>query len=76
MPFDPEKPFVTSGIRLGTPAGTTRGFGEAEFRRIADWIVRVVDGIAANGDDGNAEVEQAVKAEVLDLCARFPIYPH
>ena len=75
VPFDPQKPFVTSGIRLGTPAGTTRGFGEAEFRRIADWIVRVVDGIAANGEEGNAEVEQAVKAEVLELCARFPIYP-
>ena len=74
VPFDPEKPFVTSGIRLGTPAGTTRGFGEAEFRQIADWIVEVVDGLAANGEDGNAEVETAVKAKVETLCQRFPIY--
>ena len=74
VPFDPEKPFVTSGIRLGTPAGTTRGFAEAEFRQIADWIVEVVDGLAANGDDGNAEVEAAVRAKVSDLCARFPLY--
>jgi glycine hydroxymethyltransferase len=74
VPFDPEKPFVTSGIRLGTPAGTTRGFGEAEFRQIADWIVEVVDGLAANGEEGNAAVEEAVKAKVADLCARFPIY--
>jgi glycine hydroxymethyltransferase len=75
IPFDPEKPTVTSGVRLGTPAGTTRGFGEAEFRQIADWIVRVVDGLAANGEDGNAEVEAAVRAEVQALCDRFPIYP-
>jgi glycine hydroxymethyltransferase len=75
IPFDPEKPTVTSGVRLGTPAGTTRGFGEAEFRQIADWIVRVVDGLAANGEDGNAAVEAAVRAEVQALCDRFPIYP-
>ena len=75
VPFDPEKPFVTSGIRLGTPAGTTRGFKEAEFRQIADWIVEVVDGLAANGDAGNAEVEAKVRAEVSALCARFPLYP-
>jgi glycine hydroxymethyltransferase len=75
IPFDPEKPMVTSGIRLGTPAGTTRGFGEAEFRLIADLIVEVVDGLAANGEDGNAEVEAVVKAKVADLCAKFPIYP-
>ncbi|MDE3080476.1 MAG: serine hydroxymethyltransferase [Paracoccaceae bacterium] len=75
IPFDPEKPTVTSGIRLGTPAGTTRGFGEAEFRQIADWIVEVVDGLAANGEDGNGAVEEAVKAKVAALCARFPIYP-
>ncbi len=75
IPFDPEKPFVTSGIRLGSPAGTTRGFGEAEFRLIADWIVEVVDGLAANGEDGNGAVEAAVKARVLELCGRFPIYP-
>ncbi|SEJ47141.1 serine hydroxymethyltransferase [Pseudooceanicola nitratireducens] len=74
VPFDPETPFVTSGIRLGAPAGTTRGFAEAEFRQIADWIVEVVDGLAANGADGNAEVEEKVKAEVSALCARFPLY--
>jgi glycine hydroxymethyltransferase len=74
VPFDPEKPFVTSGIRLGTPAGTTRGFGEAEFRAIADWIVEVVDGLAANGEAGNAAVEAAVRAKVEALCLRFPLY--
>ena len=56
VPFDPEKPMVTSGIRLGSPAGTTRGFGEAEFRQIADWIVEVVDGLAANGEENNGAV--------------------
>jgi glycine hydroxymethyltransferase len=76
VPFDPEKPTVTSGIRLGSPAGTTRGFGEAEFRQIADWIIEVVDGLAANGEDGNGEVEAKVKAEVEAMCARFPIYPN
>jgi len=74
VPFDPEKPFVTSGIRLGTPAGTTRGFGEAEFRLIAGWIVDVTDGLAANGAQGNGEVEAGVKTQVLDLCAGFPLY--
>ena len=75
VPFDPEKPFVTSGIRLGTPAGTTRGFAEAEFRQIARWIVEVVDGLAAHGEDGNAEVEAKVRAGVKALCDRFPVYP-
>ncbi len=74
IPFDPEKPMVTSGIRLGTPAGTTRGFGEAEFREIADMIVEVVDGLAANGEEGNGAVEESVKARVAALCARFPLY--
>ncbi|MGV6839599.1 MAG: serine hydroxymethyltransferase [Planktomarina sp.] len=74
VPFDPEKPMVTSGIRLGSPAGTTRGFGEAEFRQIADWINEVVDGLAANGPDGNNSVEAKVKAEVAEMCARFPLY--
>ena len=74
VPFDPEKPMVTSGIRLGSPAATTRGFGEAEFRQIADWIIEVVDGLAQNGEEGNAIVEAKVKAEVTELCARFPIY--
>ena len=74
VPFDPEKPFVTSGIRIGTPAGTTRGFGEPEFRQIADWIVEVVDGLAADGDQGNAGVEAKVKAEVAGMCRKFPLY--
>ncbi|SDK73532.1 serine hydroxymethyltransferase [Aliiruegeria lutimaris] len=74
IPFDPEKPFVTSGIRLGTPAGTTRGFAEEEFRAIARMIVEVVDGLAANGEEGNGEVEEKVKAEAKALCARFPLY--
>jgi glycine hydroxymethyltransferase len=75
VPFDPEKPMVTSGIRLGSPAGTTRGFGEAEFRQIGQLIVEVVDGLAANGEDGNGAVEAAVKAKVQTLCDRFPLYP-
>jgi glycine hydroxymethyltransferase len=75
IPFDTEKPTITSGIRLGSPAGTTRGFGEPEFRQIGDWITRVVDGLAANGEEGNAAVEAAVRAEVEALCHSFPIYP-
>ena len=74
VPFDPEKPAVTSGIRLGSPAGTTRGFGESEFRQIADWIIEVVDGLAANGEAGNAAVEAKVRSEVAKRCASFPIY--
>jgi glycine hydroxymethyltransferase len=74
IPFDPEKPTVTSGLRLGTPAGTTRGFGEEEFRQIARWIVEVVDGLAANGEENNGDVEAKVKSEVGELCARFPMY--
>ncbi|MEM7631111.1 MAG: serine hydroxymethyltransferase [Pseudomonadota bacterium] len=76
VPFDDEKPTITSGIRLGSPAGTTRGFGETEFRQIGDWIIEVVDGLAANGEDGNGAVEEKVKAEVAELCARFPLYPN
>ena len=74
VPFDDEKPTITSGIRLGSPAGTTRGFGEEEFRQIGDWIIAVVDGLAANGEDGNGAVEAEVKAGVAEMCARFPIY--
>ncbi len=75
IPFDPEKPMVTSGIRLGTPAGTTRGFAEAEFREVGRLIVRVLDGLQqANSPEGNSAVEQAVAKEVLALCQRFPIY--
>ncbi len=74
VPFDPEKPFITSGIRLGTPAGTTRGFGPAEWKEIGAMILEVLDGVVANGPEGNAKVEAAVKAKVEALCARFPIY--
>jgi glycine hydroxymethyltransferase len=75
IPFDPEKPFVTSGIRLGTPAGTTRGFGDAEFREIGGMIAEVVEGLRKNGEAGDAQVEQSVARRVGELCARFPIYP-
>jgi len=74
VPFDPEKPTVTSGIRVGSPAGTTRGFGVAEFRTIGRLVAEVLDGLAANGEDGNAAVETRVKAEAIALCRRFPIY--
>jgi glycine hydroxymethyltransferase len=74
IPFDPAPPAITSGLRLGSPAGTTRGFGPAEFRRIGQLIAKVVDGLAANGENANAEAESEVRAEVLALTARFPIY--
>src|SRR5690606_20916249 len=75
IPFDPEKPFVTSGIRLGTPAGTTRGFGVREFQEIGKLIVEVLDGLRSSNDDaGNARVEAAVKEKVIALTERFPIY--
>ena len=74
VPFDPEKPFITSGIRLGTPAGTTRGFGPAEWKEIGAMILEVLDGLVENGPEGNHKVEAAVKAKVEALCARFPIY--
>jgi len=73
IPFDPEKPFVTSGIRLGSPAGTTRGFGEQEFRQIGEMIADVLDGLAANPDD-NSAAEAKTKAQVLKLCKRFSVY--
>jgi glycine hydroxymethyltransferase len=74
VPFDPEKPTVTSGIRLGAPAGTTRGFGVAEFREVGRLIAEVLDGLAASGEAGNAATEAAVKARAIQLCERFPIY--
>ncbi|MGG7568621.1 serine hydroxymethyltransferase [Rhodovulum sp. DZ06] len=74
IPFDPAPPMVTSGVRLGSPAGTTRGFGEAEFKEIGEMICKVVDGLAANGAEGNGEVEAQVKAQAEALCKRFPIY--
>ncbi len=73
IPFDPEKPMITSGVRLGTPAGTTRGFGPGEFRYIGELIAKVLDGLAANPDDNNA-VESEVRQDVIKLCSRFPIY--
>ena len=74
IPFDPAKPAVTSGIRLGSPAATTRGFGTEEFRQVGLMIAEIVDGLAASGDGSNAAAEAAVGARVLELCARFPIY--
>lgn len=74
VPFDPEKPQVTSGIRVGSPAGTTRGFGVAEFQMVGRLVARVLDGLAANGEEGNAKIEAEVKAEAIALCRRFPIY--
>ena len=74
VPFDPEKPMVTSGIRLGAPAGTTRGFGVTEFQQVGRMIAEVLDGLAQNGAEGNDSVESKVKAESIDLCKRFPIY--
>lgn len=74
VPFDPEKPMVTSGIRLGAPAGTTRGFGEQEFREVGSMISEVLEGLAKNGEEGNAAVEAKVKAQATALCKRFPIY--
>ena len=75
IPFDTEKPMITSGVRLGSPAATTRGFAEGEFRQIGRWIIEVVEGLAANGEDGNGEIEARVTADVKTLCNRFPIYP-
>jgi glycine hydroxymethyltransferase len=74
VPFDPQKPTVTSGIRLGSPAATSRGFGVAEFKKVGELIAETLDGLAANGDAGNAAVEAKVKATVLELTGRFPIY--
>jgi glycine hydroxymethyltransferase len=74
IPFDTEKPAITSGVRLGSPAGTTRGFGTAEFRDIGNMIAEVIDGLAAKGEDGDPAIEESVKKRVLDLCRRYPIY--
>ena len=73
VPFDPEKPAVTSGVRLGSPAGTTRGFGTAEFRQVGEMIVEVLRGLAENRED-NSAVETAVRSRVAEMCRRFPIY--
>lgn len=75
VPFDPQPPMVTSGVRLGTPAATTRGFGPAEWKLVGEYIIEVLDGLKASGAEGNNAVEQAVKTKVEALCARFPVYP-
>jgi glycine hydroxymethyltransferase len=74
VPFDTASPFVTSGIRLGTPAGTSRGFGVVEFKKIGEMIVETLDGLAKGGESGNAAIEKAVSAKVGELTQRFPIY--
>jgi len=74
VPFDPAKPAITSGIRLGTPAGTTRGFGIAEFQTVGRQIVEVLDGLAAHGEAGNAATEEKIRHEATALCRRFPVY--
>jgi glycine hydroxymethyltransferase len=74
IPFDPEKPTITSGIRIGTPAGTSRGFGVAEFRQIGEMIAEVLDALARKGAGEDAAVEAAVREKVRRLVARFPIY--
>jgi glycine hydroxymethyltransferase len=74
VPFDPEKPAITSGIRVGTPAATSRGFKEAEFRLVGELMVEVLDGLAANGEENNANVEAAVREKVKKLTSAFPIY--
>lgn len=74
VPFDPAKPMVTSGIRLGSPAGTTRGFGVAEFREVGRMIAEVLEGLSKNGEAGNGAVESKIKSEATALCRRFPIY--
>jgi glycine hydroxymethyltransferase len=75
IPFDPLPPVKTSGIRVGSPAGTTRGFGIAEFREIADMIADVLDGLRKNGEQGDGQIEANVRERVKALTARFPIYP-
>lgn len=74
IPFDPQPPTITSGVRLGTPAGTTRGFGVAEFQKVGDLIAQVLDAVAQNNGEPAPEAEQAVRQQVEDLCNRFPIY--
>ena len=75
IPFDKRSPFVTSGIRLGTPAGTTRGFGTEEFKKVGALIAEVVTGLSTNGDEGDAQIEERVRRQVGELCESFPVYP-
>ena len=74
IPFDPEKPTITSGIRLGSPAATSRGFGRKEFRLVGEMIAETLNGLAASGEEGNAATEAAVKHKVQALLRNFPIY--
>ena len=76
VPFDPEKPTITSGVRLGSPAATTRGFGVAEFQLVGEYILEVLDGLATNGEEANASIEAEVGKKVIALTDRFPIYPY
>jgi glycine hydroxymethyltransferase len=75
IPFDQRSPFLTSGVRLGTPAGTTRGFGPAEFRKVGQLIAQVIEGMRKNGEEGDAQVEEHVRGQVAQLCEAFPVYP-
>jgi len=75
IPFDTAKPTITSGIRLGSQAATTRGFGLNEFKKVGELITRVVEGLSKNSQD-NSKIENEVRAEVIDLCSKFPIYKH
>ncbi len=74
LPKKPEKPMVTSGIRIGSPATTTRGFGVAEFKTVGALMLQVLDSLASGGPDGDGQMEKQVRDRVLELCARFPIY--
>ncbi len=74
IPFDPEKPMVTSGVRLGTPAATSRGFGAGEFAQVGELIVAALDGLATHGESGNAATEAQVRDAAAELTRRFPIY--
>ena len=74
IPFDPEKPAITSGVRLGSPAATSRGFGSAEFRQVGLWIAEVLEGLAESPEN-NEPIEAKVREQVIALCRRFPIYP-
>ena len=73
--FDTQKMTITSGIRLGTQAATTRGFGLNEFKKVGDLITKVIEGLSKNSDD-NTKIESEVKKEVIELCSKFPIYNH
>ena len=74
VPFDPQKPAITSGIRLGSPAGTTRGFGETEFQAVGNMIATVLDSVAQSGPDGDSDIVGSVREEAIAMCKRYPIY--